>query len=77
MDYLEKIEEGDGDLKSFTTAYKSFGIHIQDDNSVVAKEWAPGAQEVFLTGDFSTYYFLFDTFNIQLSLISITVSLYR
>lgn len=52
-DYVEKLEAGDGDLKQFTTAYKNFGIHIQGDNSVVAKEWAPGAQEVFLTGDFS------------------------
>jgi len=44
-------------LRQFTTAYESFGIHILDDNSVVAKEWAPGAQEIFLTGDFSMYYF--------------------
>lgn len=57
MDYVEKIEEGDGNLRQFTTAYKDFGIHIQDDNSVVAKEWAPGAQEVFLTGEFSMCYF--------------------
>lgn len=54
-DYVEKIETGDEDLKQFTTAYKHFGIHIQDDNSVVAKEWAPGAQEVFLTGDFTNW----------------------
>ncbi|XP_018398849.1 PREDICTED: 1,4-alpha-glucan-branching enzyme [Cyphomyrmex costatus] len=54
-DYVEKIEEGDGDLKQFTTAYESFGIHIQDDNSVVAKEWAPGAQQVFLTGEFNNW----------------------
>lgn len=53
MDYLEKIEQGDGDLKKFTKAYETFGIHIQDDNSVIAKEWAPGAQEVLLTGEFS------------------------
>lgn len=53
MDYVEKIEDGDGSLKQFTSAYENFGIHIQDDNSVVAKEWAPGAQEVFLTGEFS------------------------
>lgn len=57
-DYIERIEEGDGDLRQFTTAYESFGIHVQNDNSVVAKEWAPGAQEVFLTGEFSMYYFL-------------------
>lgn len=56
MDYVEKIEEGDGDLKKFTKAYETFGIHIQDDNSVIAKEWAPGAQEVLLTGDFSKNY---------------------
>lgn len=52
-DYVERIEIGDENLEQFTTAYKHFGIHIQDDNSVVAREWAPGAQEVFLTGDFS------------------------
>lgn len=55
-DYIEKIETGDGDLKQFTMAYKDFGIHILDDNSVIAKEWAPAAQEVFLTGDFSKNY---------------------
>ncbi|KAL0117578.1 hypothetical protein PUN28_010409 [Cardiocondyla obscurior] len=54
-DYAEKIETGDGDLKQFTTAYKNFGIHIQDDNSVIAREWAPGAQEVFLTGEFNNW----------------------
>lgn len=53
LDYVEKIQAGDGDLRHFTTAYDKFGIHVRDDNSVVAMEWAPGAQEVFLTGDFS------------------------
>lgn len=52
-DYLEKIETGDGDLCKFSKAYNDFGIHIKDDNSVRALEWAPGAQELFLTGDFS------------------------
>lgn len=63
LDYIEKIEAGDGDLKQFTKAYENFGIHVQNDNSVVAKEWAPGAQEVFLTGDFSKnlilYFYLY------------------
>jgi 1,4-alpha-glucan branching enzyme len=39
--------------------YKHFGIHIKDDNSVVAQEWAPAAKEVFLTGDFSKIILLF------------------
>lgn len=55
-DYIEKIEEGDEDLQQFTMAYKNFGLHIRDDNSVIAKEWAPGAQQVYLTGDFSKKY---------------------
>lgn len=52
-DYLERLEIGDGSLEKFSTGYKTFGIHINEDNSVTAKEWAPGAQELFLTGDFS------------------------
>lgn len=52
-DYLEKIETGDRDLEEFSKAYEKFGIHINEDNSVTALEWAPGAQELFLTGDFS------------------------
>ncbi|KAF7408773.1 hypothetical protein HZH66_003310 [Vespula vulgaris] len=52
-DYIEKIEAGDGNLKNFSTAYDIYGIHINKDNSVTAREWAPGAQELFLTGDFN------------------------
>ena len=40
-------------MNSFSEAYKYYGLHFQDDNSVIAREWAPGAQQVFLTGDFS------------------------
>lgn len=52
-DYLERIETGDNNLNKFTMGYNTFGIHINEDNSVTAKEWAPGAQELFLTGDFN------------------------
>ncbi|XP_060819503.1 1,4-alpha-glucan-branching enzyme [Bombus pascuorum] len=52
-DYVEKVETGDGTLDKFSEGYKTFGIHIKEDNSVIAKEWAPGAQELFLMGDFN------------------------
>lgn len=52
-DHVEKIESGDGSLEKFTRGYETFGIHVNEDNSVVAREWAPGAQELFLTGEFS------------------------
>ncbi|XP_066586199.1 1,4-alpha-glucan-branching enzyme [Prorops nasuta] len=52
-DHLEKIEAIDGSLDNFSKGYKKYGIHINDDNSVTAKEWAPAAHELFLTGDFN------------------------
>jgi 1,4-alpha-glucan branching enzyme len=50
---MDKIEFGEKDLDKFTKSYQEFGIHINNENSVTAKEWAPGAQQVYLTGDFS------------------------
>lgn len=37
----------------FSQGYKYYGLHFLPDNSVVAREWAPGAHDVYLTGDFS------------------------
>lgn len=51
--WLKKFEESEGGLDKFTKAYEYYGIHVLDDNSVVAREWAPGAVDVYLTGDFS------------------------
>jgi 1,4-alpha-glucan branching enzyme len=50
---LKRIEESEGGLENFSQGYKYYGIHIQHDNSVIAREWAPGAKELYLTGDFS------------------------
>ncbi|XP_015602286.1 1,4-alpha-glucan-branching enzyme [Cephus cinctus] len=52
-DYVEKIEGGDKSLDLFSKGFETFGIHMNKDNSVTAREWAPGAQELFLTGDFN------------------------
>lgn len=54
-DYISRIEEGEKSIYNFSKGYESFGIHINKDNSVIAKEWAPGAQELFLTGDFNEW----------------------
>lgn len=56
-DWIKRIDEADGGLDSFSKAYKYYGIHIQADNSVIAREWAPGAQQLYLTGDFSEWNF--------------------
>ncbi|KAK3909486.1 1,4-alpha-glucan-branching enzyme [Frankliniella fusca] len=52
-DYIEKVNSSDGSLEKFTKGYDYFGIHVNSDNSVTAREWAPGAQQVYLVGDFN------------------------
>lgn len=53
QDWTKRIESHEGGLDAFSKAYKFYGIHIQPDNSVIAREWAPGAEQLYLTGDFS------------------------
>lgn len=52
-DWIEHIENVDGGLNDFSQAYKYYGLNFQSDSSVIAREWAPGAVQVYLTGDFS------------------------
>lgn len=53
--WINKLNQLEGGLEEFTQGYKYFGLHIASDNSLVAREWAPGAQQLYLTGDFSEY----------------------
>lgn len=53
-DALERVD-ANGGMDAFTTGYKSFGVHVHPDNSVSCLEWAPGAQQLYLTGDFSKH----------------------
>ncbi|XP_063971944.1 1,4-alpha-glucan-branching enzyme [Diachasmimorpha longicaudata] len=54
-DYIEKIEAGDNSLDKFSRAYEYFGIIIDGSNGVTAREWAPGAKQLYLTGDFNNW----------------------
>ncbi|XP_034936725.1 LOW QUALITY PROTEIN: 1,4-alpha-glucan-branching enzyme [Chelonus insularis] len=54
-DYLEKIQAGDENLEKFSRGYEQFGIKIDKDNKVFAREWAPGAHKLYLTGDFNNW----------------------
>ncbi|KDR15603.1 1,4-alpha-glucan-branching enzyme [Zootermopsis nevadensis] len=53
QDYVDKVNEYEGGMDNFTQGYKCFGIHVNTDNSVTAREWAPGAVQVYLTGEFN------------------------
>jgi 1,4-alpha-glucan branching enzyme len=51
---LSRIEMSEG-LDKFSRAYEEYGIILRDDNSIRCYEWVPGAQQVFLRGDFNNW----------------------
>ncbi|KAF4799281.1 1,4-alpha-glucan-branching enzyme [Turdus rufiventris] len=51
--HLKNIEESEGGLDKFTKSYKTFGVNQLPDGGIYCKEWAPGAEAVFLAGDFN------------------------
>ncbi|XP_055372487.1 1,4-alpha-glucan-branching enzyme [Condylostylus longicornis] len=55
QEWLKKIEKLEGGMEVFSQGYKYYGLHFQSDGSVIAREWAPGAQQVYLTGDFNNW----------------------
>lgn len=43
-------------MEAFSQGYKYYGLQFQPDNSVIVREWAPCAKDVYITGDFSEYF---------------------
>jgi 1,4-alpha-glucan branching enzyme len=53
---LKQLDTEEQGIDTFTSAYKHFGIHInQQTNEINIKEWAPGAKAMYIRGDFSLY----------------------
>uniref|UniRef100_A0A8C6D2E8 1,4-alpha-glucan-branching enzyme n=1 Tax=Moschus moschiferus TaxID=68415 RepID=A0A8C6D2E8_MOSMO len=52
---LNDIGENEGGIDRFSRGYESFGVHRCADGGLYCKEWAPGAEGVFLTGDFNDW----------------------
>uniref|UniRef100_A0A1B6E036 1,4-alpha-glucan branching enzyme n=1 Tax=Clastoptera arizonana TaxID=38151 RepID=A0A1B6E036_9HEMI len=55
QDYVDKVNDIEGGLENFTQGYKYYGVHINPDNSVTCREWAPGAIQVYLYGEFNNW----------------------
>lgn len=55
QDWIGKIDKLEGGMDTFSQGYKYFGLQFQQDNSVIAREWAPNAEQVYLTGDFNNW----------------------
>ncbi|XP_074596914.1 1,4-alpha-glucan-branching enzyme [Brevipalpus obovatus] len=51
--HLDSISASEGGLKEFIESYKRFGVHVNKDSSIRCVEWAPGAEGLYLKGDFN------------------------
>ncbi len=51
--WVKQINQTEGGFDKFSKGYNTFGLHLQKDNSISYKEWAPNAVEASLIGDFS------------------------
>ncbi|XP_041365409.1 1,4-alpha-glucan-branching enzyme-like [Gigantopelta aegis] len=54
---LQNINEIEGGIANFSTGYDTFGVHRTKDNGICVTEWAPGAEGIFLRGDFNDWKF--------------------
>ncbi|MFT7803862.1 1,4-alpha-glucan-branching enzyme [Arapaima gigas] len=50
---LHLLEEAESGFDQFTRSYQTYGVNRQANNGLLFKEWAPGAEALFLTGDFN------------------------
>lgn len=53
--HLLSLIENEGGLEVFCRSYKTFGVHVKEDNSIEGLEWAPGAEGLYLKGDFNNW----------------------
>jgi 1,4-alpha-glucan branching enzyme len=51
---LDGINKSEG-IEGFVRSYKKYGIHVNADNSITCLEWCPGAEALFLRGDFNDW----------------------
>jgi hypothetical protein len=58
---LKQLEQEEQGIDRFTSAYKQFGIHVDDrTNEIHIQEWAPGAKAMYIRGDFSMFVVQYD-----------------
>ena len=49
------IQTTEGGYDAFSKGYLKFGFNVEEDGTVVYREWAPNATQAYLIGDFSVY----------------------
>lgn len=54
FEVLEQIIKLERSLKEFAKGYERYGLVVSD-TGITYREWAPGAKEVYLTGEFNNW----------------------
>ncbi|RKO89557.1 glycoside hydrolase superfamily [Blyttiomyces helicus] len=54
-DWLAKIEATEGGIDAFTRGFEKLGFTVSKDGTITYREWAPGAAEAYLIGDFNNW----------------------
>ena len=52
---LQRIEEMEGGIDKMALGHEYFGAHVGPDNTFIMRQWAPGAVEMWLMGDFNNW----------------------
>ncbi|XP_055343029.1 1,4-alpha-glucan-branching enzyme-like [Paramacrobiotus metropolitanus] len=52
---LNDIQAYEGGMEKFSRAYENYGMNVQSDGSILCREWAPGAEAVYLYGEFNNW----------------------
>lgn len=55
QDVIRHIDSTEGGIEKFSRGYESFGLHRTPDNGICMKEWAPGAEGLYLRGEFNSW----------------------
>ncbi|ODQ50166.1 1,4-alpha-glucan-branching enzyme [Saitoella complicata NRRL Y-17804] len=53
--WIKNIDQSEGGLEKFSRGYEMFGFIVKSDGTVTYREWAPGAKEASLVGDFNNW----------------------
>ncbi|KAK6844932.1 1-4-alpha-glucan branching enzyme [Apiospora arundinis] len=55
QDWIKTIDKTEGGLEKFSRGTEKYGLNVDNDNNIIYREWAPGALDAFLIGDFNEW----------------------
>ena len=49
------MDQVEGGIMEMAKGYNYFGCHVEADKTFICRQWAPGAKEMWLMGDFNDW----------------------